>query len=355
MRILLSNFQSVFGGGEIVTLDIANYLRDKGHEVCFITKKNSLFSKECKRLKYEGFEVGTFGGYFNIVLHYKIKKFFRNNSFEVLLCNSTKDVKLLAKHAFIAGVKRIVLRRGIPVALKTDCFTKRTFRKYVSGLITPSEYVKDVINSKGEVFPREKIEVIQNGVDMSLYLNIAPADNVVPVIGMVGRLSAEKRYDLAIRVAGLIKEEGVAFKLLIAGEGSKRKELEKMVCSLSLSKEVELVGFVDKSWEFLERCDMFVHTSLTEGQSSAIIQAIVAGRPVFAFDIGSVQELKHEGFYGYLTKAGDVEDMAQHVVEFIKDRNKDVERRELSRERVRRNNDREVQLGKIAEYLLRGI
>jgi glycosyltransferase involved in cell wall biosynthesis len=110
--------------------------------------------------------------------------------------------------------------------------------------------------------------------------SVRPSPNRI-ILG-VGRLTAQKRFDLLIRAFALIKDRNA--QLVILGDGSERSRLLKLVETLGLSDSVTLRGFVADVAEQYRLADMFVLTSRYEGLPAVVLEAMAANCPVLSTD-----------------------------------------------------------------------
>lgn len=160
---------------------------------------------------------------------------------------------------------------------------------------------------------RGSVAVIYNGVP-------APPPsprprNQVFTLGTLGRLSPEKSLDtLLSAVAGL-----PGTRLLIAGTGRLQEVIEAQIESLGISDRVELVGFVDR-WQFLQEIDCLVQPSLNEALPLTMLEAMRAGVPVIASDVGSLREAIEHGKTGILAPPGSVAELRRAIVALASDR-----------------------------------
>lgn len=99
-----------------------------------------------------------------------------------------------------------------------------------------------------------------------------------PVVLCVGRLVAQKRFDLAIRAFARLSTPGV--RLRIAGEGPWRARLERSAADLGVADRVEILGYVADVRAELDRASLLLITSRYEGYAAVVIEALAAGRPV---------------------------------------------------------------------------
>lgn len=123
------------------------------------------------------------------------------------------------------------------------------------------------------------------------------------VIGSVGRLDAMKGHDILLRAVAQL--DGV--RVVILGEGGQRMDLEKLADELKVSDRLELPGWVDNPRAYLPQFDIFAMPSRSEGFPLAIVEAMLAARPVVATRVGSVAEAVTDGETGLLINKDDVE------------------------------------------------
>jgi glycosyltransferase involved in cell wall biosynthesis len=139
------------------------------------------------------------------------------------------------------------------------------------------------------------------------------------VLGTFGRLSAQKSLDTLIRAIPLIRQTvpARAIKVLIAGDGPLQAELEALASELGVSGMVTFEGFVENIPEFLDLLDVFVITSLWEGLSIALLEAMARACPIVATDIPPNAELIQDGVTGLLVPTHNPLAVAESVANLI--------------------------------------
>jgi glycosyltransferase involved in cell wall biosynthesis len=126
--------------------------------------------------------------------------------------------------------------------------------------------------------------------------NDKPTDRGCLVIGSLGRLTDQKGYDLLIRaLPGL-----PSARLVLVGDGPQRPALEGIAAELDVADRVQITGWVEDAPRRLVEFDIFALPSLWEGMPLSILEAMHAGLPVVACDVGSVGEAVRDGDTGYL-------------------------------------------------------
>jgi glycosyltransferase involved in cell wall biosynthesis len=136
-----------------------------------------------------------------------------------------------------------------------------------------------------------------------------------PVIGSVGRLTDQKGYDLLLRaLPGLTPA-----RLVLVGDGPRRPALEALAVELGVAERLQITGWVDDAPARLGDFDVFALPSRWEGMPLGILEAMHAGLPVVACDVGSVSEVVKEGQTGYVVQAEDVASLQNRLAELLAD------------------------------------
>ena len=160
--------------------------------------------------------------------------------------------------------------------------------------------------------PPQRIRVIANAVDIAQFntsaresrirLGLAAEDLV---FGIVGRLEREKDHGTLLRAFRRLADQRPATRLLIVGEGSLRRELEDSTRSLGLERNVTFLGMRSDIPELLAAFDVFVLSSVHEGVPLSVVEAMGAGKPVIATDVGGLRLLVKHSVNGLLVPPSD--------------------------------------------------
>lgn len=129
-----------------------------------------------------------------------------------------------------------------------------------------------------------------------------------------GRFVLQKDFATLIRAFGYVRQLRPA-RLVLLGEGPRRRELEALVRELGLDDHVSLPGRSDKIEAWMRQADLFVSSSLWEGCSAVLIEAMAAGCPVVATDCpGGMRDILEQGSIGRLVQRGDSAALAQAIL-----------------------------------------
>ena len=137
------------------------------------------------------------------------------------------------------------------------------------------------------------------------------------VIAMLAALESRKRHlDLLRQCAGFLKQFPQV-RLVLAGEGHLRPEIEATIASLDLERQVTLLGFRDDPERIIATADVCIHCAEREGLPRTVIQYLAVGRPVVLFDLPGIEDLVTEGVNGYVVPQGDWTGLFARLAELI--------------------------------------
>lgn len=122
------------------------------------------------------------------------------------------------------------------------------------------------------------------------------------VVGSIGRLDAMKAHDVLLRAIAPLEN----VKAVILGEGQERSTLETLAAELQIRDRVEFPGWIDQPRLYLPKFDVVAMPSRSEGFPLAMVEAMLAARPVIATRIGSMPEAVIDGKTGLLIEKNDV-------------------------------------------------
>ncbi len=194
-----------------------------------------------------------------------------------------------------------------------------------------------------EKIPNRKVKTILNGIDIDVFsprLESGPEsikesreDKIIRV-GIVARLAAIKDHATLFRACASLVSLGCRFKLYVVGDGPLRKELNGLVTSLALLDHVEFMGERGDIAHIMKGLDVFVLSSVSEGISLTLLEAMSTGLPVVATNVGGNPEVVIDSVTGFLVPAKDPQKMAEQIKTLITNPDLRVEMGMKGRQRV---------------------
>ena len=222
-------------------------------------------------------------------------------------------VKAKKKAAF---VHIAYAQAGYDRGLDLDCYRR------IDHIFAVSDEVREHFL---EVYPEycQKVSVFHNMVDRNRICRLAEegtgfTDDYSGIrILTVGRLTLQKRYDVAIEaMAGLKKASPIPIRWYVLGEGALRKQLERQIRHLGIENEFHLLGVKENPYPYVRECVLYVHATGFEGKSIAIQEAQVLGKPILAADCSGNREQIQQNVDGRLCPL-DPESVCQEILWMI--------------------------------------
>ena len=221
-------------------------------------------------------------------------------------------------------VTRVVTRR-MDYPVQPGYTTRLLYEHSVDMVVAISHGVEAALRAGG-VSPKH-IRLIPSGVNTTHFLpdtsrrqrgrialGIEPHEQMVL---MVGALTERKGHGSLFSAAYMLQERGMRLHYVICGEGSLRAPLESQIRLLGLQEAVRFTGFTSAVTDYLAAADVFVHVPLWEGLGVAVIEALAAGLPVVASQVGGIPELITDQVTGLLIPPQDATALATAIERLV--------------------------------------
>lgn len=255
-------------------------------------------------------------------------------------------------------------RRDMGYLLKNKhvrCY--RFLNRFFTHFVSVSEAVKEEV-ARREGVPFDKITTIYNGVDLKnqrvpvnrayqkQQLGLLPD---VPVVGTIGSFRPIKGQEYFVRAAAQILEKRPEIQFLMVGsqDSDYFPRVKKLIEELGLRKNIHCLGERRDVAALLPILDVYVSSSLQEGFSNALIEAMASEVPVVAFDVGGNGEAIRQGETGLLVKSKDVDGLAKAVLSLLNNSALRVQIAWAARREVIHNFSFENMVKTTAELLMR--
>lgn len=337
-KILLYTDTPLAGGAEIQMFLLAKFLNKNAFTPIIAVSNNEPLDKLVENFDKEGIKVIRINAKskHNPVHYLSLKRIIAEEKIDILHLNLWNPAS--CRYGFLAGKSA-----NIPmIVTEHDPFEltgfKNAFKKYglknVSKIVTVSLENQKLLKKLFHEH-KEKIEVIQNGIDTDWWTSqtlrfteqqrheikteVFGANEDTLIIISVAELHERKGLKYLIKAVSEVKEKYPNIKLVIVGEGSERKNLENLIEDLKLENHVILLGRRKEIPKLLKSSNIFVLPSRREAFGLVNLEAMITPLPVIASKVGGIPEIIKDGETGILVKPEDEKELAQALERLISD------------------------------------
>lgn len=327
-----------FGGSGVVATELGKALANEGHQVHFITYSQparldffsaNLFYHEVSVRDYPLFDYAPYES----ALASKLVDVVRFEKLDIL------HVHYAIPHASAAFMaKQILATYGIHIPFVTTLHgtditlvgKDATYKPVVTfsinqsdGVTTVSEDLKEDTYKHFEIL--KDIKVIHNFIDFTRF-SLKPKDHFKKAIAPnnerilihTSNFRKVKRTEDVIRMFQKVQEK-IPSKLLMVGDGPERTANEQLCRELNICENVRFLGKQDAIEEILSVSDLFLMPSESESFGLAALEAMACKVPIITTNAGGLPELNIDGYCGYMSNVGDIDDMAKNAILILED------------------------------------
>ena len=325
IRILELRAADGAGGGPEKTILRGARLSDPAEfqiHIVYLTGEGDSVSEIRKQADEIGVEFAAFTskGKFDFSQLRNLREYVRDN-----------DIQIVHSHEYKSNYMAVQLRKSFPnlkILSTAHGWTGHSWKerflyypidkrllKSFPQLISVSSEITGELVRKG--VDSDRITTIPNSIEpekfqrcQSLRANFRGQHSLSDdtfVIGAVGRLERQKRFDLLIDAINSIVKSGSGdnLQLLIAGEGSLKSPLEAQIQQLDIGQHVRMLGHVSDIRSLYSGMDLFVQSSDYEGTSNAVLEAMAMEVPIVATTAGGTEDIVTHQEHGILIPTGD--------------------------------------------------
>ncbi|MEE9150981.1 MAG: glycosyltransferase [Thermoplasmata archaeon] len=349
MRILLAteSYYPNIDGGAIARRNLANCMKERGHEVGVIAPG---FKPENYEEELDGIRIFRVSGRtLPIYPDYKfcvfplreVKRIINEFKPDVIDLNTPYQIGIsalaCAKKRGIPAIGTIhVQPENMLMAIERAKILFKLLEKmawfYIINFFNRCDYVTSPTQTAINMLRRNGLKTkawpISSGIDLNVFnptndshfLRERFAIPNKPVVLYTGRISGEKRLDVFVRAMPHVFD-AVDAHFVICGSGREKENIEKLVKKLGVSENITFTGFLPPE-EFpgiYGIADLFAIPSESELQSIVTMEALASGLPVVASNKDALPELVKNPENGLLFKPGDSKELAEKIIEIITD------------------------------------
>jgi glycosyltransferase involved in cell wall biosynthesis len=160
-----------------------------------------------------------------------------------------------------------------------------------------------------------------------------------PVVGYVGRITPEKDLHTWLYSAALVVQQFPHSNFMLVGDGKDKtllNDLQRLAGTLGIAEQVTFHGYQQSLRPFYANFDLFLLTSVTEGLSNSLLEAMAMALPTVVTRVGGNEELVIDGHTGYILPPGDVQGIAQAIITLAQNKQLRRDMGRASRKRIER-------------------
>jgi glycosyltransferase involved in cell wall biosynthesis len=309
------------GGAEVFTYEVSKQWMSMGHDVTLFT---SMYPDCKKEETLDGVKVIRSGGKYSVYHEAKKHYFeiFRHQNFDLIIDEINTHPFFV--HTFKANNERTIAlihqlareywyyETHFPINAIGHFLENKWLQKYKA---TPTVTVSSSTSNDLLTLGFKQVSIVPEGLNFQP-LSEMPQKSENPSIVYAGRLTHAKRPIHALNAFIKVKEKLPTAELWIIGDGPVRQQLEQMSISgvkfFGQTSTAERRGIIQQSW-------VLVNPSVREGWGLNVTEANALGVPSVAYDVPGLRDSVQNGITGLLVESGDVDALADGLLELLTD------------------------------------
>ena len=330
-RLLHITHDLQIGGLQQVIVNLCKYTDTSQFDISVLClRERGVYTKDVEKLGIPVFLLPQKKNGIDYFSFLKVSQFIRREKIDIIHTHNTQPL--------IDGVIGALLDRRVKTIIHTDharsfpdkkryMFAEWLISHFVTKMVGVSEHTSKNLSKYEKIAP-EKIATIYNGVDpkpysVSLnrkrYLKKLGIDTNGPVIGLGVRLSEQKGITYLLKAAPLIIEAFPRVSIVIAGEGDLETDLKKESRDLGINKNIFFLGPRLDIPLLIKALDLYVLPSLWEGLPMVLLEAMAAGCPIIATNVGGNSIAIQDKVNGFLVAPADPVALANSIITLLND------------------------------------
>jgi len=320
---LVVDLETEWRGGQNQALLMLKGFYERGHAAELVAAHGSALGS---RASANGICVHFVSrGGFRLPAARKIRELLSDGHIDVVHANESHGLTA----AWLARAHRRVplfVSRRVGFPLSQSRIAQARFRA-AHKIIAISEWVADQAIASGA--PREKLAIVYEGVPLPTLPTSEARRNArarwgvtddEPLLGCVGVLEPDKGQQWLVEALSALRSEFPNCKLLLAGDGPSRADLEKQAESLGVKDAVIFSGFVKEIESVYAAIDIFLFPSMFEGLGTSLLSAMSYATPSIAFNRCAFGEIVENEKSGLLVESSSVQQIQEAAARLLRDK-----------------------------------
>ncbi len=301
MRVVNIMFGRSGGGIEQAMLDYCRALAAHGHEAITVTPPNAWVNARLPQ-NVTSYVLKNWGEWDRFAA-WRLRRIIQECNPDVIIAHANRALSLAVK----------AVKGRVPIIAVAQNYSIRRYVQADAVFSITQDIAKKAV-ALG--IPANKVFHIPNMVPDMPELTDRPK-STPPVVGAMGRFVAKKGFDIYLRALKILKDQGVAFKALLGGNGEEEAALKSLINELGLTSHVECTGWVDDRLAFYNRLDIFCLPSLHEPFGIVLLEAFAHRVPVVSTDTEGPLEILQDGNNALMAEKGDPVTLATQISKLL--------------------------------------
>ena len=337
MKPLLVDLETAWRGGQNQALLILEGLGARGYQPELVAADGSALGERATEAGVRVHRVDR--GWFNLPAAQRVRELLRSGTFDLIHANEAHAVSAAWLARAHRRVPLIVSRRvGYPIGRSR---LARARYEAAARIVANSEWTARQAAASGA--PKDKITVVHEGTEIPPRFTAEQRQAArrkwrqpegAPLLGCVGVLLPDKGQEWLIRALAEVYDEFPAVRLLLAGEGPCRAQLERVAKELNVTGAVIFAGFVKDVQSVYAALDAFLLPSFFEALNNSLLAAMAYEIPSIAFKRGALGEIIEHGKNGLLVEPANTAALSEAIRAILREPSRAKRLAEAGRRRV---------------------
>jgi glycosyltransferase involved in cell wall biosynthesis len=317
----------VLGGAQSHVRELSLELRRLGHEVAVITGSPGIFTDQLRQAEIPWLQVKSLvrplRPHRDLAAFVQLWSVLRQLKPDLVCAHTAKAGSLGRAVARLHNIPSVFTPHGWSMLDRTSlqwnplfCWAERLAGRLGTRVINVCEFEREFALQM-RVCPANALEVVHNGIAEIPMTRLRPIDTQPPLIVMVARFASQKDHATLLHaLSGLLRME---WSLQLVGTGELETQVIAQVAALGLGDRIRILPSETNVGRLLMEAQIYVLSTHFEALPISILEAMRAGLPVVATDVGGISESVREGETGLLTRNGDVDGLRDALARLIAD------------------------------------
>jgi len=341
MKVLMINCADMWGGGEVLTLDLARGLLDMGVNLHLGCNPDTIISKKAmeKEIPVITTPMRTSK---DLPAVFNLRKIIKKEKFTIVHTHTMRDHILSAAAVHLLKDVTEIRTQHIHFPEILEFFLRRVYNNWTDMTICVSHFIRKDLERHG--IKPEKLVVKYNGIDLKKF----EFDRSKPsfrqemdfsdshkLIGCIGSLMKKKGQEYVIKAMPGVLEKFPSSRLIIVGSGEDEKYFREIAGELSIEDKTIFTGIRHDIPRILDSFDIAVVPSVWQDPCPlSVMEAMYAGVPLIASSVGGIPEEIEDGVTGIIVPPGDTDAILKSILNLLNSRDRAKEMGKNAREKV---------------------